>query len=258
MTRTLSRRDALQLLAAAGAIAASPAAAAEAMLQRPIPSTGEPIPAIGLGTWITFNVGNDPVARANAAEVMRAFLAGGGRMIDSSPMYGSSQEVVGDGLAQLGRPATTFSADKVWIGAGGRGRAQIETSRRRWGVPRFDLVQVHNLLAWEEHLPLLLGKLRQGAVEVAQLERGALRRLDREHRGDILDRDADALAHRAAHVVDMLVVEDGEEPGAEVRAGLPEMRLRERPHEAALHEVVGARRVARQRAGIAAKKWQMR
>lgn len=122
------------------------------------------MPLIGLGTWITFNVGRDPVARASSTEVMRAFLAGGGRMIDSSPMYGSSQEVIGQGLAQLGRPASVFSADKVWIGAGGRGHGQIDTSRRRWGVTRFDLVQVHNLLAWEEQLPLLFDMKAKGEI----------------------------------------------------------------------------------------------
>jgi diketogulonate reductase-like aldo/keto reductase len=158
MRRATRRRHALATLGALVLSAGSPALRAQAPVAgsageaapvglRRIPSTGEAMPVIGLGTWITFNVGNDPVARANAAEVMRAFLAGGGRMIDSSPMYGSSQEVVGDGLARLGRPAATFSADKVWIGTGGRGRAQIETSRKRWGVTRLDLVQVHNLLA---------------------------------------------------------------------------------------------------------------
>lgn len=134
------------------------------MATRRIPSSGEAMPVIGLGTWITFNVGNDPVARATSTEVMRAFFEGGGRMIDSSPMYGSSQDVIGDGLARLGRPASMFSADKVWIGAGGRGRAQIETSRKRWGVTRFDLVQVHNLLAWEEHLPLLFDMKARGEI----------------------------------------------------------------------------------------------
>jgi diketogulonate reductase-like aldo/keto reductase len=122
---------------------------------RPIPSTGEALPVIGLGSWVTFNVGDDPAARAACADVMRHFFAAGGRLIDSSPMYGSSQEVIGDGLRQLGKAARLFSADKVWIGSGARGPEQIETSRRRWGVPSFDLLQVHNLLAWQEHLPAL-------------------------------------------------------------------------------------------------------
>src|SRR5690606_26601277 len=117
-------------------------------------STGEAVPAVGLGTWITFNVGDDPVARDECAEVMRAFFDAGGRLIDSSPMYGSSQEVIGYGLAKLGS-APVFAADKVWTSSGARGPAQIEESRRRWGIPRFDLLQVHNLVAWEAHLPTL-------------------------------------------------------------------------------------------------------
>ena len=68
------------------------------LVTRPIPSSGEPLPLIGLGSWITFNVGDDPAGRDSCAGVMRAFFAGGGRLIDSSPMYGSSQEVIGYGL----------------------------------------------------------------------------------------------------------------------------------------------------------------
>jgi diketogulonate reductase-like aldo/keto reductase len=125
------------------------------LLTRAIPSTGEALPVVGLGSWITFNVGNDPVSREACAGVMRDFFAAGGRMIDSSPMYGSSQEVIGNGLAKLGGSARVFAADKVWILSGPRGPAQIEKSRQLWNVPRFDLLQVHNLLSWQEHLPML-------------------------------------------------------------------------------------------------------
>ncbi len=131
---------------------------------RRIPSTGEAIPLVGLGTWITFNVGDDPVARDACTEVMRAFFAAGGRMIDSSPMYGSSQPVIGHGLRALGHPAQLFSAEKVWIGSAERGRAQMEASRRFWDVSRFDLMQVHNLLAWQEHLPRLFEMKAAGAI----------------------------------------------------------------------------------------------
>jgi diketogulonate reductase-like aldo/keto reductase len=113
------------------------------------------MPVVGLGSWITFNVGNDRVARDACSDVMRSFFEAGGRMIDSSPMYGSSQEVIGYGLEKLGMPSQLFSADKVWIGSGARGGNQIEESRRHWKVPRFDLLQVHNLLAWEAHLETL-------------------------------------------------------------------------------------------------------
>jgi len=122
---------------------------------RTIPSSGEAIPLVGLGSWITFNVGNDRAARDASTEVMRNFFQAGGRLIDSSPMYGSAQEVIGYGLKKLGRPRDLFAADKVWISDGAEGRAQIEKSRLYWGIPRFDLLQVHNLLSWQEHLPML-------------------------------------------------------------------------------------------------------
>ena len=131
---------------------------------RKIPSTGEALPVVGLGSWITFNVGNDRAARDGCAEVMRAFFEAGGRMIDSSPMYGSSQGVIGEGLARIGRAGAVFAADKVWVAPGTRGPAQIEESRRLWNVARFDLLQVHNLLAWEQHLPTLLQMKAAGRV----------------------------------------------------------------------------------------------
>lgn len=131
---------------------------------RPILSSGEPLPLVGLGSWITFNVGNDQAARDASAEVMRNFFQAGGRLIDSSPMYGSSQEVIGYGLKKLGRPADLFAADKVWISDGDEGRAQMEASRRHWGIPRFDLMQVHNLLSWQAHLPTLFAMKAGGQL----------------------------------------------------------------------------------------------
>src|SRR5712692_6263094 len=123
---TLTRRTLLASLAAAGAAsflrpwnaAADPPPAAARpgpILTSPVPSTGEKLPLVGLGSWITFNVGDDPAARDSCAEVMRAFFQEGGRLIDSSPMYGSSQDVIGYGLHKLGDPPTLFAADKVWI-----------------------------------------------------------------------------------------------------------------------------------------------
>ena len=163
-----TRRRALRTLAAVGACAAlrpSPARAQpRAILTRPIPSTGELLPVVGLGTWITFNVGDDPVARDACANVMRNFVEAGGRMIDSSPMYGSSQDVIGYGLRKAALGGRIFSADKVWISSGAQGREQIERSRRKWQVGRFDLVQVHNLLNWQEHLPTLFAMKAAGQV----------------------------------------------------------------------------------------------
>ena len=160
-----SRRKFLRALTASGAALALPqqASAEGSVLTRPIPSSGEALPLVGLGTWITFNVGNDPQARDSCAEVMRAFFAAGGRLIDSSPMYGSSQPVIGYGLKKLGG-ANVFSAEKVWTSSGTRGPAQIEASRKFWGVPKFDLLQVHNLVAWEEHLRTLFAMKAAGQV----------------------------------------------------------------------------------------------
>jgi len=190
---------------------ASPLAAALAMAQTATParlaskaiaSSGEELPVVGLGSWVTFNVGNDPPARAHCAEVIRNFFAMGGRLIDSSPMYGSSQGVIGEGLRKLGMPRGLFSADKVWTSSGGA--AQIEVSRRFWQVPRFDLLQVHNLVAWREQLPLLLsmkaaGQLRYVGITTSEGRRHReIEQIMRSHRIDFvqltynpLDREAE-------------------------------------------------------------------
>jgi diketogulonate reductase-like aldo/keto reductase len=163
----LSRRGVLHWLAttAAATLAcqSSVLSQQDPVLTRPVPSSGEALPVVGLGSWITFNVGNDSVARDSCADVMRAFFDAGGHLIDSSPMYGSSQPVIGYGLKKLGQPKV-FSADKVWISSGTRGPNQIEASRQHWGVARFDLLQVHNLLSWEEHLPTLFAMKAAGQL----------------------------------------------------------------------------------------------
>ncbi len=156
---TIDRRGLIQGALAAGAagfvLPVRTHAAGPAPLTRAIPSTGEAMPVVGLGSWITFNVGNDPALLDACADVIKTFLAGGGRMIDSSPMYGSSQATIGYGLKKLGYPASAFSADKVWISNPGAGARQMAESRGDWGVERFDLMQVHNLLSWEAHLDTL-------------------------------------------------------------------------------------------------------
>jgi diketogulonate reductase-like aldo/keto reductase len=106
-----------------------------------------------------------------SAAVMAAFFESGGRLIDSSPMYGSAQPVIGYGLEKLGQPKALFSAEKVWTS--GDGPAQIEATRAYWGVPRFDLLQVHNLVAWETQLPMLFemkeaGKLRYVGITTSE------------------------------------------------------------------------------------------
>ena len=157
---SLNRRTVITAAAASALAAVAPAAP----LTRPIGTATEALPLVGLGSWITFNVGDDAEGRNASAAVMRAFFAAGGRMIDSSPMYGSSQEVIGYGIKRAGNAQALFSATKVWISGGANGPAQIEESRRLWGVPKFDLLQVHNLLSWEEHLRTLFAMKAQGRL----------------------------------------------------------------------------------------------
>ncbi len=161
------------------------------------------IPAVGLGSWITFNVGNDPVLRDQCARVMAAFVEEGGGVIDSSPMYGSAQAVIGDGLGRLGHPGSVFSADKVWTSAD-RGPAQIAETARLWGVDRFDLLQVHNLLDWEANLGILFemraaGRLGHVGITTSHGRRHRELEIVMEHHAidfvqltyNILDREAE-------------------------------------------------------------------
>ena len=123
------------------------------MRTRKIPRTGEAIPVIGLGTWQTFDVGASEKERAPLVEVLRRFFAAGGAVIDSSPMYGRSEEVTGDLIAAGGHAA--FLATKVWTRGKAAGKAQIEESMRRLRRDRLDLLQIHNLLDWKAHLPVM-------------------------------------------------------------------------------------------------------
>ena len=175
----LGRRRLLGAVVAAPLLGLATARAQTARpLTRAIPSSGEALPLVGLGSWITFNVGDDRAARDASAEVMRNFFLAGGRLIDSSPMYGSSQEVIGYGLRKLGRPSQLFAADKVWISDGSKGRAQIDDSRRRWAIPRFDLLQVHNLRSWQAHLPTLFAMKAAGQLRYVGITTSHGRRHD--------------------------------------------------------------------------------
>ncbi|WP_323843983.1 aldo/keto reductase [Microbulbifer magnicolonia] len=159
MTQRFTRRQTLKLIgagiASAWLLPARATAAPGAALEKAIPGTDETLPVIGLGTWRTFNVGSDPQLLNARAEVVRAFFAQGGGLIDSSPMYGSAPDVIGYALKRLGNPATLFSAEKVWGPAGGSAREQVAELAQRWGVKHFDLVQVHNLDNWRENLAAL-------------------------------------------------------------------------------------------------------
>ena len=149
-----------------------PAATAGLMLGRPaaaepsrvVPSTGVRVPVVGLGSWITFNVGDDPVLLDQCAAVIAAFAEEGGGMIDSSPMYGSAQGTIGHGLSRLSDRAPIFSADKVWTSAPREAPEQIARTAQNWGVSEFDLLQVHNLRAWEAHLDRLFAMKSEGRL----------------------------------------------------------------------------------------------
>ena len=120
-----------------------------------VPSTGERIPVIGMGTWQTFDIGRASNERARLRTVLQTFFDRGGRLIDSSPMYGRSEGVVGDLLPQVRPRPSLIGASKVWIYGKRLGVVQIEDSRKEWQIPKFDLLQVHNLLDWEAHLETL-------------------------------------------------------------------------------------------------------
>ena len=157
-----SRREVLRglaAIAAAGSGVLGPRALAVAApaprVAKPIPATGETIPAIGMGTWLTFNVAPYTEARKRRVEVLRTFFASGGRLVDSSPMYGLAEAAVGYCREQLDGAPQLFSATKVWIPTEVAGVAQMNLSFKLWGLTQFDLMQVHNLLDWESHLPTL-------------------------------------------------------------------------------------------------------
>ncbi len=133
-------------------------------LHATIPSTDERMPKIGLGTYITFNVGPDPNTRETLAQVLRTFFAMGGGMIDSSPMYGTAEEVLGDLLTELDDTDGLFSATKVWTRSTREGENQIDASLDLWGIRRFDLMQVHNLVNWREHLATLRARRNAGEI----------------------------------------------------------------------------------------------
>ena len=125
-------------------------------MTRKIPSTGEEIPAVGLGTWQVFDAGNDAAARAPLRQVISGFAKAGGKLIDSSPMYGSAESVAGDLVAELGLRGKLFIATKVWTRGREDGIAEMERSFKRLRVTTMDLMQIHNLLDAGVHTKTLL------------------------------------------------------------------------------------------------------
>ncbi len=168
------RRNTLKMLAGLSLAAAVPmpeaADATPRQLQRLVPSTGEALPALGLGTWQTFDVATDTAALAAARETLRLFAAAGGRLVDSSPMYGSSESVVGAAASTLGLQSALFFATKVWTSGREEGIRQMNTSIKRMQggttgrKPEMHLMQVHNLVDLATHLKTLRAWKAEGRV----------------------------------------------------------------------------------------------
>jgi len=152
------------------------------MLTRPIPSTGEAMPVIGLGTWRAFDVGSAPAVRQQLGQVLKSLLDAGGRMIDTSPMYGRAEAVTGDLSAELGARLRCFLATKVWTTGREAGVEQMRRSARLLRTDVIDLIQIHNLVDWRTHLATLRRMKEGGQVRfigITHYTTGALRELAR-------------------------------------------------------------------------------
>jgi len=161
----ISRRDFLGAMIAAGAVGiGSGTTMAETMIQRPIPQTGESLPVIGLGTWQTFDVGATDAEREPLRQVLGDFMKLGGRVIDSSPMYGRSEGVVGDLSAELNLHKKLFLATKVWTSGREEGIRQMEQSLAKLRASHIDLMQVHNLVDYRTHLVTLRQWKERGRI----------------------------------------------------------------------------------------------
>jgi diketogulonate reductase-like aldo/keto reductase len=125
------------------------------MLTRPIPSSNEPLPILGLGTWQAFDIGAERAALDQRKEVLRLLFAAGGKMIDASPMYGRAETTVGGLLAELKAHERAFLATKVWTSGQAAGIEQMQASLGKLRAPVIDLMQIHNLLDWRTHLATL-------------------------------------------------------------------------------------------------------
>ena len=163
----ITRAQFLALFPALGSAGAATLTAQKGrrMLTRTIPSSGTAVPVIGLGTWRGFDVGADAAARARLSGVLAALFEAGGSVIDSSPMYGTSEAVAGDLLAQAGLHERAFVATKVWTEGRQPGVAQMEESMRKLRDQRIELMQIHNLVDWRTHLDTLRGWKKEGRIQ---------------------------------------------------------------------------------------------
>lgn len=165
-----TRRRFLQCTAGAGLGSVfgleGPRAASDALNRRRIPSSGRAIPVIGMGTYQTYDVEPDNAsAMDRLARVLSNFRDGGGRVVDSSPMYGRSEQVIGRLAARLGIADELFMATKVWTRGRDEGIEQMRRSRERMGGGRLELLQVHNLVDLRTHLDTLKAWREEGRVQ---------------------------------------------------------------------------------------------
>tara|TARA_B100001989_G_scaffold47992_2_gene30794 strand:+ start:2174 stop:3085 length:912 start_codon:yes stop_codon:yes gene_type:complete len=130
-----------------------------------IPSSGEFISSIGMGTWLTFDIGYNTKKLKQRSEVLKVFFNSGGQVIDSSPMYGTSEKVIGKSLRLLENSNNFFAATKIWTPNTWHGKKQIENSKSYWGVKEFKLLQVHNLVNYEGHLETLYDLKNNGIIK---------------------------------------------------------------------------------------------
>ena len=183
--RTLLKTAAIAL----GAMLMPRESSGSGVLERRIPKTGESVPAIGLGTWQVFDIAGDAAGIAQARDTLKAFVGLGARVVDSSPMYGSSESVTGQLASELGVQAKLFVATKVWTTGRQAGIRQMEDSIRKLYVERLDLMQVHNLVDADTHLATLSDWKASGRVRyagVTHYHAGAHAELERfVKRGDI-------------------------------------------------------------------------
>ena len=164
MTSALTRSTLLGLAGASLLAGRAGAQTGVPMHQRKIPSSGEMLPVVGVGTWRTFDVGGKPEDREPLAEVLRLLFEAGGSVIDTSPMYGSAEAVIGDLLAAAGTRGRAIIATKVWTTGRDNGIAQMRNSMRLLKTDRIDLMQIHNLVDWRAHLPTLKAWKAEGRL----------------------------------------------------------------------------------------------
>lgn len=153
----MNRREYLQLMTGLGLSTALPPWIfdADSIMKRPIPSSGEKLPVVGVGTWQTFDVGNTQEERAPLKEVLKQLIDQQGSVIDSSPMYGSAERVVGDLSTEMGINNKLFLATKVWTSGRDAGIRQMENSFSLMRRKQMDLMQIHNLVDWKTHYKTL-------------------------------------------------------------------------------------------------------